>query len=70
LKKRVYEHRHKKIDGFTSRYNLSKLVYYEVHGDPINAISREKQIKAGSRDKKLELIAGMNPGLLDLYEGI
>ena len=61
LKKRVYEHRHKLADGFSKRYNLTKLVYYEPFGDPENAISREKQIKAGSRDKKMKLIASMNP---------
>jgi putative endonuclease len=46
------------------------LVYYEASGDPENAISREKQIKAGSRDKKMKLIAGMNPRMLDLYDRI
>jgi putative endonuclease len=70
LKKRVYEHRNKLAEGFSKRYNLTKLVYYEALGDPENAISREKQIKAGSRDKKMKLIAGMNPGMMDLYEGI
>jgi putative endonuclease len=70
LKKRVYEHRNKMAEGFSKRYNLTKLVYYEASGDPENAISREKQIKAGSRDKKMKLIAGMNPGMMDLYEEI
>jgi putative endonuclease len=70
LKKRVYEHRNKLVEGFSKRYILTKLVYFEVFFDPQNAISREKQIKAGSRDKKIKLIAGMNPGLMDLYERI
>ncbi|MFW6146760.1 MAG: GIY-YIG nuclease family protein [Thermodesulfobacteriota bacterium] len=51
LKKRVYQHKEKLVDGFTQKYNITKLVYYEVFEDPENAISREKQIKAGSRKK-------------------
>ena len=70
LKKRVYEHRNKLVEGFSKRYILTKLVYFEVFFDPENAISREKRIKAGSRDKKIKLIAGMNPGMMDLYERI
>ncbi|NVM25158.1 MAG: GIY-YIG nuclease family protein, partial [Desulfobacterales bacterium] len=53
LKKRVYEHKEKLVEGFTEKYNITKLVYYEVFEDPGNAISREKQIKAGSRQKKI-----------------
>ena len=53
---RVYQHREKLLRGFTKRYNVSKLVYYEQFEDPYTAISREKQIKAGSRKKKIELI--------------
>ncbi len=68
LRKRVYEHREKLLDGFTKKYNLTKLVYYEVLDDPENAILREKQIKAGSRQKKLALVKGFNPGWVDLYE--
>jgi len=49
LKKRVYEHKEKFVDGFTKKYNVSKLVYYEIFEDPENAILREKKIKAGSR---------------------
>jgi len=52
LKRRVYEHKEKLIRGFTKKYNVIKLVYYEVFEDPENAILREKQIKAGSRKKK------------------
>ncbi len=53
LIRRVYEHKEKMIDGFTKKYNCTKLVYYEIFNDPYNAIAREKQIKAGSRNKKL-----------------
>ena len=71
LKRRVYEHRNKlMIDGFTKRYNITKLVYYEVFGDPENAILREKQIKAGSRKKKLDLIDSINAIWKDLYDDI
>ena len=68
LKRRVYEHREKLIAGFTKRYKITRLVYYEVLEDPKNAISREKQIKAGSRENKLKLISSLNPGWNDLYE--
>ena len=67
LKKRVYEHKEKVISGFSKKYNVSKLVYYEIFQDPENAILREKQIKAGSRQKKIDLINAMNEGWLDLY---
>ena len=60
LKRRVYEHKEKLVDGFTKKYNVTKLVYYEVFEDPENAILREKQIKAGSRQKKLDLINCIN----------
>jgi putative endonuclease len=70
LKKRVYEHREKLVSGFTKKYNVSKLVYCEMYRDPENAILREKQIKAGSRQKKIDLINTMNRKWLDLYEEI
>ena len=70
LKRRVYEHKEKLVDGFTKRYNITKLVYYEVFADPENAILREKQIKAGSRQKKIDLINSINREWLDLYEKI
>jgi len=70
LKKRVYEHKAKLVKGFTKRYNLDKLVYYEVFDDPYNAISREKQIKGGSRQRKIDLINNMNKEWKDLYEGL
>jgi putative endonuclease len=67
LKRRVYEHKEKLVGGFTKRYNVSKLVYYEVFEDPENAILREKQIKAGSRQKKINLIETINKEWRDLY---
>jgi putative endonuclease len=67
LKRRVYEHKEKFVKGFTKRYNIDKLVYYEVCGDVIAAISREKQIKAGSISKKILLIESMNKDWNDLY---
>jgi len=70
LVKRVYEHREKVVDGFTKRYNVCKLVYYEIFEEITEAIFREKQIKAGSRKKKIELIVSMNPEFKDLYEKI
>jgi putative endonuclease len=68
LKRRAYEHRSGRGSGFTSRHETGKLVYYEVTGDAKAAIAREKQIKAGSRQNKIDLVEGMNPGWLDLYE--
>jgi len=67
LLRRVYEHREKLIEGFTSRYNVTKLVYFENHVDPLSAIQREKQIKGGSRKKKIQLIERKNPNWHDLY---
>jgi putative endonuclease len=67
LTRRVREHKEKQIKGFTSRYNITKLVYYEIFGSAYDAISREKQIKAGSRHKKLNLINDANPEWKDLY---
>jgi putative endonuclease len=65
--KRVFIHKSKMADGFTKRYNITKLVYYEVTDDVRAALEREKQIKAGSRKKKDELINSMNPFWDDLY---
>lgn len=70
LKKRVYEHREKFVSGFTGKYNVTKLVYYEILEDPENAILREKQIKAGSRQKKIDLIKSFNKEWDDLYDGL
>jgi len=70
LIRRIYEHKHKIVKGFTSRYNITKLIYYEEGEDIYGAISREKQIKAGSRQKKIALINSMNPEWKDLYDEI
>ena len=70
LVRRVYEHKNGLVDGFTKKYNLKSLVYYEVYEDISVAIQREKQLKAGSRKKKIELINGFNSGWNDLYESI
>ncbi|OGG11584.1 hypothetical protein A2Z00_05135 [Candidatus Gottesmanbacteria bacterium RBG_13_45_10] len=67
LLRRMYEHREKLNTGFTSRYHVNKLVYYEIFNSAPEAIMREKQIKGGSRVKKLELIRKMNPNFEDLY---
>jgi putative endonuclease len=67
LQKRIYEHREKIIDGFTKKYNVNKLVYYEVFDSIEDAILKEKQIKAGSRKKKMEMINSLNPDSKDLY---
>ena len=66
LEKRVYEHKLKLIEGFTKKYNVDKLVYYEVFNEINDAIEREKQIKSGSRQKKIDLISSMNPSWKDL----
>jgi putative endonuclease len=68
LRRRVYEHREKVFEGFTKKYNIIKLVYYEILRDVETAIAREKQIKGGSRQKKVDLIEEMNPQWKDLYE--
>ena len=70
LVKRVYEHKQKFVDGFSNRYNTSKLVYYEVYNDPYTAITREKQLKGLSRYKKDRLINNFNPEWKDLYQDI
>jgi putative endonuclease len=70
LKRRIYEHKQKLVKGFTKKYNVTKLVYYEVFEDPENAIRREKQIKGGSRQKKMDLINSLNREWRDLYEMI
>jgi len=70
LKRRVYEHKNKIVEGFTKKYNVDKLVYYEIFDDPYNAITREKQIKSGSREKKVELINSFNKEWKDLYNEI
>ena len=70
LKRRVYEHKEKLIDGFTKKYNVNKLVYFEATNDINSAIRREKQIKAGPRQKKIDLINSTNKSWKDLYDEI
>jgi len=70
LKKRAWQHKEKLADGFTKRYNVTKLVYYEVFHDIRDAITREKQIKGGSRQKKIDLIQSMNTDWHDLYDDL
>ena len=68
LKRRVYEHKEKLIKGFTKKYNITKLVYYEIYDDAETAIHREKQLKGGSRQSKIDLINSMNQNWHELYE--
>ncbi len=70
LKRRVYEHKNALTRGFTQKYNVNKLVYYEIYEEIEAAILREKQIKAGPRQKKNELIARTNPRWEDLAKSI
>ena len=69
LMRRVYEHKNKMIEGFTKKYNITKLVYYEETNDIQVAISREKQIKGWLRGKKIALIESVNPKWNELSEG-
>ena len=69
LPRRLYEHKNHLVDGFSSKYNTNKLVYFEETCDVYSAISREKQLKKWSRSKKNELIAKVNPQWADLSEG-
>jgi putative endonuclease len=70
LARRVYEHKNGLGSIFVKKYNVHKLVYYEVGEDIHSVIAREKQIKGGSRKKKVELINSRNPEWKDLYDGI
>jgi putative endonuclease len=65
--RRIYEHREGLVQGFSKRYRVKKLIYFEVYKDIRDAISREKQIKGGSRAKKLDLISSFNPLWEDLF---
>jgi len=67
LIKRIYEHKNKLVDGFSQKYNLTKLVYYEVLSNMYSAITREKQLKGLLRSKKIVLIQSKNPYWADLY---
>ncbi len=68
IRKRVYEHKNKLIPGFTKKYNISRLIYFETFGDVYSAIAREKTIKGWLRKKKIELIRKTNPDWKDLAE--
>lgn len=70
LPKRVYEHKHHLAPGFTNRYNVTKLIYYEAFGDVELAIQREKRLKRWPRAWKVKAIEDMNPEWNDLYESI
>jgi len=67
LAKRIYEHKYKLVDGFSKKYNLQYLVYYEIHNDVNIAITREKLIKKWKKQWKIDLIKKVNPEFLDLY---
>lgn len=69
LERRVFEHKHKLLAGFTARYNIDRLVFYEQTPDILAAITREKQIKGWLRAKKIKLIESVNPEWLDLSAG-
>jgi putative endonuclease len=69
LRRRVWQHKQKLIEGFTSRYNITQLVYYEETPNVEAAIAREKQLKGWLRRKKIDLIEAQNPGWGDLSEG-
>ena len=68
LERRMYEHKNKLVRGFTSRYNVHRLVYYEETGSVESAILREKQIKGWRRSRKIDLIQSQNPKWRDLSE--
>ncbi|MGN6310349.1 MAG: GIY-YIG nuclease family protein [Xanthobacteraceae bacterium] len=70
LIRRTYEHREKLVEGFTRRYGVGRLVYFECFGDPENAIRCEKQLKKWNRSWKIRLIEESNPDWTDLYPGI
>ncbi len=70
LIQRVYQHKHGITGGFTKKHGCHSLVYYEIHGTMESAILREKQLKGGARQKKLDLIQAMNPEWKDLYSQI
>ncbi|HXL08843.1 MAG TPA: GIY-YIG nuclease family protein [Candidatus Bathyarchaeia archaeon] len=70
LQQRVWEHKNDLIEGFTKKYGVHRLVYYELHEDMMAAIRREKQMKKWNRTWKLELVETQNPEWEDLWEGI
>ncbi|AGH98321.1 Excinuclease ABC, C subunit-like protein [Micavibrio aeruginosavorus EPB] len=70
LQKRLWEHKNKVIKGFTSRYNIDRLVHFEIYDDPNTAIQREKSMKEWKRKWKIELIEQNNPEWTDLHDQI
>jgi putative endonuclease len=70
LAKRIWEHKNNLVEGFTKRYNVHHLIWYELHENMDSAIEREKNIKEWKRAWKLKLIEGFNPGWQDLYDNI
>jgi len=70
LVRRVYENRIKAVPGFTTKYNITRLVWFEIYDDPVSAISREKELKKWKRDWKVQLIEKDNPDWDDLFESI
>ena len=70
LQQRVWEHKNDLVEGFTKKYGVHRLVYYELHEDMMAAIRREKQMKKWNRTWKLELVETQNPEWEDLWEGI
>ena len=68
--RRVYEHKQKRVQGFTARYGVDRLVWFECYDDPALAITREKDIKKWRRAWKIRLIEADNPGWLDQYESV
>ena len=70
LRRRVYEHKNKVVRGFSQRYGVHRLVWFEIYDDPVKTIAREKEIKKWRRAWKLRLIEQSNPQWVDLYEQI
>jgi putative endonuclease len=70
IMRRIYEHRTRAVPGFASRYNITRLVWFEIYDDPISAISREKELKKWKRSWKVQLIEVQNPRWEDLYDSI
>jgi putative endonuclease len=70
LKKRIWEHKNKILDGFTKKYDVNNLIYFEQTENIMSAIEREKQLKKWSRQKKINLISRMNPRWKDLYDNL
>ena len=68
IKKRVYEHKNKLVEGFTKKYNINRLLYFETFGDIYSAIAREKTTKGWLRRKKIALVRTINPGWTDLSQ--